>query len=173
MLYSIGDTIKVQSYKHDKSLHRIWETSTVLDINTKGIVLANAKTKVIESNGRYWFTKEPSVTYFFKDCWFNIIGIIKPEGISYYCNISSPYVIDDEAIKYIDYDLDLKVFSDNTYSILDRNEYNRNKELMDYPSKLGDILEVELKKLIQMVKDNLEPFGDGFIENWYNIYKKM
>ena len=30
----------------------------------------------------------------------------------YYCNMASPYYLDEEALKYIDYDLDVKVFTD-------------------------------------------------------------
>ena len=44
--------------------------------------------------------------YFFKDKWYNIIGQYKKDGIQFYCNIASPYVIDANAVKYIDYDLD-------------------------------------------------------------------
>ena len=49
--------------------------------------------------------------------------MLKEDGIHYYCNISSPYVYDDEAIKYIDYDLDLRVDSKFNYRILDKDEY--------------------------------------------------
>ena len=44
--------------------------------------------------------------------WFNIIAMIRDNGVSYYCNLASPYVMDEEALKYIDYDLDVKVFAD-------------------------------------------------------------
>ena len=45
-----------------------------------------------------------------KDRWFNIIGQLKDYGIYFYCNIATPYIIDEKVIKYIDYDLDLRVF---------------------------------------------------------------
>lgn len=38
--------------------------------------------------------------------------MIRDNGVSYYCNLASPYVMDEEALKYIDYDLDVKVFAD-------------------------------------------------------------
>lgn len=52
---------------------------------------------------------------------------VKANGIFYYCNIASPYVIDEGILKYIDYDLDLRVFNDGAFKILDRNEYNYHK----------------------------------------------
>ncbi|MCK5762131.1 MAG: DUF402 domain-containing protein, partial [Candidatus Izimaplasma sp.] len=106
MIPMVNQDIQIQSYKHDESLHRIWEKATVLFSDENRTIVANRRTKVIEANGRFWHTREPSITWFFKDRWFNIIGIIKRDGVAYYCNIASPYLIDDEALKYIDYDLD-------------------------------------------------------------------
>ena len=48
--------------------------------------------------------------FFYKDRWFNIIEQLKDYGIYFYCNIATPYIIDEKVIKYIDYDLDLRVF---------------------------------------------------------------
>ena len=49
--------------------------------------------------------------------------MIRQKGISYYCNLASPYVLDKEALKYIDYDLDIKIFPDGEKRLLDVDEY--------------------------------------------------
>lgn len=165
--------IQIQSYKHDESLHRIWEKATVIEESDNHIVVVNKRTKVIESNGRFWHTREPSVTWFYKDKWYNIIGIIKREGIHFYCNIASPYLIDDEALKYIDYDLDIKVIEDFKYNILDRNEYNKHKTKMDYPTKLKNILETELNDLKTMIENREEPFNYDTIRKYYKMYLEV
>lgn len=162
--------IQIQSYKHDESLHRIWEKATVVEETESHIVVVNKRTKVIESNGRFWHTREPSVTWFYKDKWYNIIGIIKQNEIHYYCNIASPYVLDDEGLKYIDYDLDVKVVDDFSYTVLDRNEYNRHKVKMNYSEKLKHILEEELTQLRQMIEQREEPFQHDTIIRYYNKY---
>jgi len=167
-----GTKIVIQSYKHDESLHRIWANAKVIRHDKDRIIVGNRRTKVIEGNGRFWFTREPSVTWFFKDHWFNIIGIIRESGIYYYCNIASPYVIDDEALKYIDYDLDLKVFPDYTYKVLDRGEYNRHKEKMDYSDEIKHILELELDKLKTLAMERKGPFEPGRVRTLYEEYKK-
>ncbi len=162
--------IQIQSYKHDESLHRIWEKATVVDQNDDHIVVVNRRTKVIEANGRFWHTREPSVTWFFKEKWFNIIGIIKKDEIHYYCNIASPYLLDDEGLKYIDYDLDVKVLDDFSYNVLDRNEYNRHQAKMNYSPKLKKVLEKELKILKKMVEDRVPPFEHQIVKEYYNKY---
>lgn len=171
MIPKIDQDIQIQSYKHDETLHRIWEKATVLHSDKEITIVANKRTKVIESNGRFWHTREPSVTWFYKKKWYNIIGIIKRDGIAYYCNIASPYLIDDEALKYIDYDLDVKVLNDLSYTTLDRNEYNKHQERMGYSNDLKVILEKELLNLISMIENVEGPFAENVVMDWYSKYK--
>ena len=44
--------------------------------------------------------------------------MIRDNGVSYYCNLASPFHIDQEALKYIDYDLDVKVFTNGEKKIV-------------------------------------------------------
>ena len=121
----IGRWIQIQSYKHDGTLHRQWDRGLVLDETDDFIVVASKRTKVVEANGRRWFTKEPAVSVFFKKEWHNVICMLKKSGISYYCNIASPAIIDRNIIKYIDYDLDVKLMEDKTIRFLDEKEYQQ------------------------------------------------
>jgi hypothetical protein len=171
MELDVGLDIQIQSYKHDEKLHRIWEKATVIDVLDNAVVVANRRTKVIESNGRFWHTREPSVTWFYTDKWYNIIGIIKKTGIHYYCNIASPYVFDEEALKYIDYDLDIKVVEDYSYKTLDRNEYNKHQRKMEYPPKLKRILEQELMELKEMIHNRVGPFDHQTVMAYYTDYQ--
>jgi uncharacterized protein len=173
MNLSIGSKVVVQSYKHDKTLHRIWQEATVLHEDDAVIIVANKRTKVIEANGRFWFTKEPSVTYFYKDRWYNVIGIIKPTGICFYCNLSSPVTYDEEALKYIDYDLDIKVSADRQATLLDQNEYKRHSLLMSYPATITAILENELSRLQEHINAHEDPFTSEVIERWYHQYLSL
>ncbi len=168
-----GDKIVVQSYKHDESLHRIWANAHVIKHTPSTIIVANKRTKVIEANGRFWFTKEPSVTWFFKDRWFNIIGILRPTGIFYYCNMASPFLLDDEALKYIDYDLDVKVRPDHSFKVLDRGEYNKHKQKMDYPKQLKDILEQELDLIKSWIDQKKGPFDHDHVLSLYDTFKTI
>ena len=164
------EKVILHSYKHNKTLHRVWKNEMILDQNEEYILVANKRTRVVESNGRYWYTKEPSVAIFFKEHWFNVIGIIKKTGICFYCNLSSPILRDDEALKYIDYDLDIKVNEDFSYNLLDINEYNRNQEKMNYPDNIKSILKMELANLKDRIDNKEFPFDPQFIRKWYQKY---
>lgn len=168
-----GERLSIHSYKHDGKIHRSWDEAIYLDENNDYFVFANYKTIVTESDGRTWKTKEPAIMYFSKTNWFNIIGQIKNNGIYYYCNIASPYVIEDKTIKYIDYDLDLRVFPDGSFKVLDRGEYQYHKKLMNYSNDIDKILKEELTKLINIVRRKEYPFDKDIINNYYLLYKKI
>ena len=44
--------------------------------------------------------------------------------------MASPFIIEENTIKYIDYDLDLRVFPDGSFKVLDRGEYKYHKNLI-------------------------------------------
>ena len=162
--------MQIHSYKHNGVIHRIWDHAVVLDDTQDYVVVANEKTRVIESNGKSWYTKEPAVCFFFKHQWFNIISMIKPDGIHYYCNIGSPYTIDDEALKYIDYDLDIKVFPDREFKVLDKFEYQRNAALMGYSDELKRIIKYEMAQLKRDIKTNAFPFVDQTVLDYWQRF---
>ncbi len=168
----IGERVVLHSYKHDRSLHRVWKTETILEETDEYYIVANTRTKVIESNGRFWYTKEPSVSIFFKNHWYNVISILKKTGLSFYCNLSSPILRDEEALKYIDYDLDIKVAEDFSYHVLDKNEYKRHQEQMNYPEDIKQILALELNHLKTRIEQRDFPFNKVYIQEWYNIFLK-
>ncbi len=119
----IGDKYKIHCYKHNGEAYQASEETIILDIKDDYIVCGNYMVDVKEPEGHTYKTKELAIIYFYKHNWFNCIAQLKSFGLFYYCNMASPYIIDENVIKYIDYDLDLRVFPDGGYKILDYNEY--------------------------------------------------
>ena len=166
----VGDCLQIQCYKHNKKTHRSWDEAIVLDVQEDYIVCGDNKALVIESDGSYWKTKEPAILYFFKDRWYNIIVQLKKNGIQYYCNIASPYIIEDDTIKYIDYDLDLRVFPNGSYKILDRMEYQYHKKIMYYSKELDLVINGALDELIQEYRNHFFAFSKTRNLKYYNQY---
>ena len=170
---NVNEEVMIHCYKHDGSIHRCWSKGIVLECNDDYCILINMHTIVTESDGRTWCTKEPAIWYLSFHDWFNVICMIRDDGVYYYCNIASPALYDGEAIKYIDYDLDLKVFPDGKNKILDEEEYKHHKEQMNYGDDLDWILHKELNRLIDLAKNGQGPFKKGFSEYWYRIYTNL
>ena len=169
----IGDKFQIQCYKHNGKIHRSWDEAVVLDIKKDYIVFGNNKTKVIESQGTWWKTKEPAVMYFFKNHWFNIICQIKKDGIYYYCNIATPFIIEEGTIKYIDYDLDLRIFPSGEFKILDKLEYEYHKKIMKYDDKLDAVIKNGLNELINLYKDRKVMFDLIKNKEYCSLYFKL
>ncbi len=168
----IGKKYEIHSYKHNGKIHRSWDEAVLLEIHEDYLIFGNEKTKVTESDGRTWRTKEPAVLYFFYKDWYNIIGQYKKTGIYYYCNMASPFLIENNTIKYIDYDLDLRVFPDGSFKVLDRGEYKYHKNIMKYSEDIDMILKTELTKLIEMVRKKEKAFQPKTVEHYCALYRK-
>ena len=173
MKLSKGMHIVIQSYKHNKTIHRVWKKSVVLEATQNYVVTANDRTKVIEADGRTWHSKEPAICVFFDDYWFNVIAMLKDDGIHYYCNLASPYVYDEEGIKYIDYDLDIKMYPSKRIRILDRQEYEDHKISMSYPLEIDDIIMYYMGILKEKLQKNEFPFNDHEIKSFYQTYLNL
>ena len=169
----VGDTLVIHCYKHNGIIYEASKVAYVIEIKKDYIVLGDENVLITKKDGRAWHTKGSSIMFFYKHRWFNIIAQLKEDGIFYYCNIATPYIIDGRTIKYIDYDLDLRVFSDGAFKILDRNEYNYHKKLMKYPKEINYIVKNELSSLIEMKKAGEFPFNKETIYHYYDKFKKM
>lgn len=169
----IGDKLQIQCYKHDGKIHRAWDEAVLLDIKKDYMVFGNNKTHVTEAEGSGWRTKEPAIIYFFKHEWFNIIAQLKKDGIYYYCNIASPYIIEDNTIKYIDYDLDLRIFPTGEYKILDKMEYKYHKKIMNYSSDLDYVINNAIKDLIEKYLNKEIMFNELNNYNYEKIYENI
>lgn len=166
----VGESVFIQSYKHDGSLHRTWSKGLVIDKLEHAWIVVTDHTWVVESDGRRWLTKEPAICFFYDNRWFNIISMVRKNGIYYYCNLASPSIYDGEAIKNIDYDLDIKVFPDYSFNILDENEYDEHARKMNYPEDIKMIVEMEMRNLIRMIEQNEKPFNFDYINDYLMRY---
>ena len=120
-----------------------------------------------------WHTREPAIWYMPKHKWYNVICMIRKTGVYYYSNIASPTLYDGEALKYIDYDLDLKVFPDGNYRILDQEEYRQHAREMGYSDELDKILKKQLDVLIDLAVKKGGPFDQNFTKKWYGFYQDL
>lgn len=168
-----GHWIAIECYKHDGSLHRIWDRGLVLANNDDYVVIATKRAKVVENNGRRWFTREPAVTIFSKKEWWNVICMLKDNGICYYCNIASPALINHKSIKYIDYDLDTKLFPDGDIRILDEKEYLRHKDIYGYSDELDEVLKFQTQQIVKKMENHQFPFDDKRVKKYYDKFLNL
>jgi len=165
--------IIIQAYKHNEELHRQWTHSYVLEDNEDYFVLASIRAAVVESDGRKWHTKEPAIFILSKKNWFNVIAMLKEKGICYYVNIASPAIYDKNFIKYIDYDLDIKLYEDGTTRLLDVSEYKKHAAEQGYSDEIKEILQSSVDKIYNLIHDKKFPFINEEIYGYYEKFEKQ
>lgn len=173
MLPKIGSQVYIQSYKHDGSLHRTWSKGLVIDADETKYVVVTNKTWVIEADGRKWFTREPAICFFYTDRWYNVISMMRKTGVYYYCNLASPSLYDGEAIKNIDYDLDVKVYPNGGYDILDQDEFEEHASHMGYGEDVIEVVERSLDRLLNVIEEKKSPFNAEDIDRYFQLYLLM
>lgn len=169
----IGDNFQIQCYKHNGKVDRSGNEAVVLDIKKDYIVFGNDKVLLIDGDGRTRRTHEPAILYFFKNRWFNIMAQLKKDGITYYCNIATPFIIEEGTVKYIDYDLDLRIYNNGEYKILDKMEYKYHKKIMNYSEDLETAIKNGLDDLIKLYTNGSDFFNDDLNMKYYNEYLEL
>lgn len=169
-----GQILSIHAYKHNGDLYRSWNNSIVLEDTEKYLVLVNENVTITEINGRKWTTIDPAIWLFFKKDWYNIICMIRNDGVHYYCNIASPFILDSETVKYIDYDLDVKVFPNRSYKLLDLKEFKTNCRVWKYPIPLQNTLWQNINQLKKGIKKReINLFNDDIILEYWKKYQNQ
>lgn len=148
--------VNVQAYKHDGTLYRQWNGAKVLEVSPEYVVLFMYKAKVKESDGQRWVVREPMLWYMPKTEFYNTTGIIRNSGTYFYTNIASPPYFEDNTIKFIDYDLDIKAYPEQKTKVVDKGEFEFHKKKYNYSDELIEIIEKTVKKVLKLIN-----FSDG------------
>lgn len=149
----IGDKVMVHAYKYNGWLYRTWEYPIVIDVSDDYVVLSLLKSRVLSSEENSvrcfssWVCKD-TFWYISSKDWFNFMVIVEEEGIRTYINISSPYIYEEGAIKYYDFDLDFKINSTGQWREVDIKEFLENSEKFNYSESLKNII-LDVEKKIQ------------------------
>lgn len=161
-----GSNIRIESYKHNREIHRVWYENIVVYSDENIIIGGNDRTLVQEPNGKMKQTKEHAIFYFDKRHNFNIIKVYDAANPYFYCNISSRFTCKDNVIKYVDYDIDIIVSEGMNYTVLDEDEFDLHKAAYGYSDRLVRELRAEMAILEEWIKEGKDPFNEEFINYW-------
>ncbi len=159
----INHKVSIHAYKYDGCLYRTFEFPKIIYVDEKIVILSLEKTRIISQgkNKKFYHSNgnKDSFWIMFKEEWYNLIITFCPKKckIIYYFNIASPFIFEDEAIKYIDLDLDVRlIFNKKKHSLivkeLDQNEFEKNSMTMLYPRELINQTINAKDKLINLIK---------------------
>lgn len=166
----VGQEIVIVAFKHNGNVHRTWYQTYLIEENDEYVAVGSTHSYVVEADGRKWHAIEPAVSIFMKKKWFNVVCMIKTTGINYYVNIASPSIIEDNVIKYIDYDLDFKVDSNYYIKALDEFEYKKHKKIFNYSDELDEVIKYNSKIVKELIEKKEFPFNHDLVDELYKKY---
>ena len=160
----LNQEMVIVAFKHNGKVHRTWYQTYLIEETDDYVAVGSTHSFVIEADGRRWHAIEPAVSIFMKKRWFNVVCMIKTTGINYYVNIASPSIIEDNVIKYIDYDLDFKVDSEYQIKTLDEYEYKKHKKLLNYSDELDEVINYNFSKVRKLIENKEFPFSHDNVD---------
>ena len=161
-----GQILNVQAYKQNGLLYRQWNGVKVIEVSPERWVLFMYKTKVTEKNGQKWIVREPMIWWMPKYSFYNTTGLIRQSGTFFYTNIASPPIYEDNTIKFIDYDLDIKFYPNTPIKVVDKMEYENHKIKYKYSVKLQNIIQKTVKNIINKIKLKEDFFDEDVIDRY-------
>ncbi len=156
-----GKFLNVQAFKYNGELYRQWNGVKIISNNSNFVSCLLYKTKVVERNGQKWIIKEPTLWFFSKKDFFNLTVLWRKTGLYYYINLASPFFIEKDTIKYIDFDLDIKIYPSKPFQIVDQLDFAKNKEKW-YDEKT---IKVIYENLVNIAKKYQRK--DDFFDEYY------
>ncbi|RIV16686.1 DUF402 domain-containing protein [Mycoplasmopsis gallopavonis] len=168
----VGKIINVQAYKHNGFLYRQWNGAKIIFNNKRHIVLFLKGTRVSESSKETsgWRYTESALWFIPKHEMFNSIVLFKKNvGSYYYINLTSLPIFEDNTIKFIDYDIDIKSYPGKSVQIVDHDEFEMNSKMMKYPFALKKEIFANVHKIYDLYNQKQYFFKHEIIQFYLEV----
>src|SRR5580765_1994739 len=152
--------VTINARKYDQNIRRSWQGGLISSNENLLVVVGRFESEVEHSGLGTIKQNTVSVEYFWLDRWYNIFKFHEADGSlrNYYCNIAMPATFADGILDYVDLDIDLVVWPNRKYEVLDRDDFERNTAKYGYPEDITDRAEASVNELIVMIERNEFPF---------------
>lgn len=150
---SSPQVITVNSRAFDGTIRRSWSAHReVLDlpfiklIGSFDSTVEHSELGIIEAG-------TISFEFFWTDRWHNIFRFHKPNGDfrNFYINLSMPPTLNGSILDYIDLDIDVVVWPDGIYQVLDRDDFESSAKRFGYSEEIRRQVQNELDSVLKMV----------------------
>ncbi len=155
--------VTVNSLAYDGTVRRSWQCELV-ERNDPLFVFVGTFDRDVEHRELGNIKKGTiSYEYYWLDRWYNIFRFHEANGTlrNYYCNINMPPTFVDGELNYIDLDIDIVVWPDMSYQVLDQDEFETSAALFNYSEYICRMVETTAAELISIVERGDLPTFDG------------
>lgn len=153
-------TITIHSRKFDGTIHRSWKASLIKE-NKETLFFVGAFENEVH-HPKLGVIRRGTISYelYWKNDWFNVFRFHEPEGHlrNFYCNVNKPPTFQNNVLDYIDLDIDVLVWKDFSFEVLDLEEFEENALKFNYDENLKKKAQSTLSNLIYLIENRKFPF---------------
>lgn len=152
--------ITINALKYDGKIHRSWKAELVEQTDNLLILVGEFEQEVFHRQLGVIRRATISYEYYWLDRWYNIFRFHEPEGDlrNFYCNINLPPKFENGILSYVDLDVDILVWRDFRYEILDLEEFDENSRRFSYPGSVVRKCFETVKEIEKLLKERQFPF---------------
>ena len=151
--------VTVNSRKFDGTINRTWDCRPV-EITLSSLVLVGRFARDVDHPDLGKIAAgTTSCEFFWPYCWYNVFRFHEPDGSirNFYYNISMPFLFENDQLDYIDLDIDVIVWPDGTFKVLDIEEFQQNSLVYNYPADVIENAERTLDELTAAIRSGTQP----------------
>jgi len=156
-----GTRILLRATKYDGTAHWIQPFTVASDDGTLLVAQYRARTPIFTSRGEFRSPYDSRV-YFWRDRWYNIFRLSRPNCplALWYCNVTTPPVLDGRHLSYVDLDLDVSVRADGCIELLDEDEFELHQRKYAYPPDVIARAEDAANEVVALARAGGFPFSE-------------
>jgi protein associated with RNAse G/E len=150
----------INSRKYNAVIHRCWQAFLIGRENSLLSFLGEFDREVKHEHLGVIRRGTISYEFYWLDRYYNVFRFHEPEGEfrNFYCNINLPPVFENGVLDYIDLEIDVIVYKDFSYKILDEEEFLENSKLYNYSDELILKTRKTLQEILSLIKIREFPF---------------
>ncbi len=146
--------VTVNSRKYDGSINRSWQCDLLEHDESKIVLQGKFDRDVQHLELGLIKCGTRSFEFFYPRKWYSIFRFHEPDGSfrNYYLNINLPPVFENGVVDYVDLVIDIVVWPDMSYQILDVAEFEANSSLFGYDDELRTRVKETTDLLVQLIE---------------------
>jgi protein associated with RNAse G/E len=154
--------VHVRATNYDGSPH--WEHPAFLVKQSDALLITRTASGLeIATERGAWNSPFDTRGHYWPDRWFNVIRLEQPgRGLTgFYCNIATPVQFDGENLRYVDLQLDVRVFvseAEWSYTLLDADEFEAARQRYAYPDDLIVRCRRAVDEIVGLIEARAFPF---------------
>ena len=155
-----NEIITINSRKFDGEIHRSWKAELIRRKNSLLELVGIFEFEVNHPHLGFIRRATISYEYYWLDRWYNVFRFHEPDGElrNFYCNLNMPPMLNNGVLDYIDLEIDVLVWKDFSFEILDMDEFEEKAAKFNFPADLKIKTEKSLDELLKMIKIRQFPF---------------